>query len=285
MTHAQSGIIYRFALRGTEAQRAGTRESVASGAALTGSYLALKAAATLIAGFGLLENSPAVIIGAMLIAMLFGPIVGFALGLAGANMPLLGRSLGAGDRRRDRHGDPQPPDRQRDPLPNRTQHPRLVDEAGRWPPRRIYLCVDGLNRCYSRRGHRHGTGPSVDDVRHSVSSPVANPRRRSLPAVSGELRGHRGLAFWGATASLLDPARQVRVMLGEERFATPPQGSWLEQCWRRQRFRSHQPSLWEQWILKHEARRGGRPAAGDKTGQTQRQARPHSTPAPSACRG
>lgn len=93
MTHAQSGIISRFALRGTEAQRASTRESVASGAALTGSYLALNAAATLIAGFGLLENSPAVIIGAMLIAMLFGPIVGFALGLAEANMPLLGRSL------------------------------------------------------------------------------------------------------------------------------------------------------------------------------------------------
>ena len=45
------------------------------------------------AGLGLLRNSPAVIIGAMLIAMLFGPIVGIALGLAEANIPLLGRSL------------------------------------------------------------------------------------------------------------------------------------------------------------------------------------------------
>jgi uncharacterized hydrophobic protein (TIGR00271 family) len=50
-------------------------------------------AAALIAGFGLMENSPAVIIGAMLIAMLYGPIVGIALGLAEANLGLLSRSL------------------------------------------------------------------------------------------------------------------------------------------------------------------------------------------------
>jgi uncharacterized hydrophobic protein (TIGR00271 family) len=53
----------------------------------------MNAAAALIAGFGLLQNSPAVIIGAMLIAMLYGPIVGIALGLAEANLSLLGRSL------------------------------------------------------------------------------------------------------------------------------------------------------------------------------------------------
>jgi uncharacterized hydrophobic protein (TIGR00271 family) len=66
---------------------------VASGAALNGSYLAMNLAAALIAGFGLIENSPAVIIGAMLIAMLYGPIVGIALGLAEANLQLLGRSF------------------------------------------------------------------------------------------------------------------------------------------------------------------------------------------------
>jgi hypothetical protein len=55
--------------------------------------LAMNAASTLIAGFGLLENSPAVIIGAMLIAMLFGPILGIALGLAEADMRLVGRSF------------------------------------------------------------------------------------------------------------------------------------------------------------------------------------------------
>ena len=83
----------KLRLQITEAQRIAVRESVSSGAALTGAYLMMNAAATLIAGFGLLENSPAVIIGAMLIAMLFGPIVGVALGLAEANLPLLGRSL------------------------------------------------------------------------------------------------------------------------------------------------------------------------------------------------
>src|SRR5271166_5201502 len=60
---------------------------------MTGAYLGMNAAATLIAGFGLFETSPAVIIGAMLIAMLFGPIVGIALGLAEADMQLLGRSV------------------------------------------------------------------------------------------------------------------------------------------------------------------------------------------------
>jgi len=53
----------------------------------------MNGAATLLAGFGLLQNSPAVIIGAMLVAMLYGPIVGVALALAEANLPLLARSL------------------------------------------------------------------------------------------------------------------------------------------------------------------------------------------------
>jgi uncharacterized hydrophobic protein (TIGR00271 family) len=76
-----------------EAKRGAVRELVSSGAALNGSYLAMNLAAALIAGFGLLENSPAVIIGAMLIAMLYGPIVGIALGLAEANLTLLRRAL------------------------------------------------------------------------------------------------------------------------------------------------------------------------------------------------
>ena len=84
-----------FSFRRDEAQRSATRELVASGSGLTGPYLAMNAAATLLAGFGLLQNSPAVIIGAMLVAMLYGPLVGIALGLAEANLPLLGRSLRA----------------------------------------------------------------------------------------------------------------------------------------------------------------------------------------------
>src|SRR5260370_41925968 len=76
-----------------EARRAAIRESVIAGAALNVPYLAMNVAAALIAGFGLMENSPAVIIGAMLIAMLFGPIVGIAMALAETDLRLLGRSL------------------------------------------------------------------------------------------------------------------------------------------------------------------------------------------------
>jgi uncharacterized hydrophobic protein (TIGR00271 family) len=87
------GWIPRFQFRRNEAQRSATRESVNASSTLTGSYLAMNAAAALIAALGLLQNSPAVIIGAMLIAMLFGPIMGIALGLAEGNLPLLGRSF------------------------------------------------------------------------------------------------------------------------------------------------------------------------------------------------
>jgi len=53
-----------------------------------------------------------------------------------------------------------------------------------------------------------------------------------------------GLAFWVQRPRYWTLQRQVRVMLGEE--VTAPRGSWLEQCWRLQRFRSHQPSPWEE---------------------------------------
>jgi len=91
--NAQSSLLSRIIPQVIEAKRAPIRESVGSGAALTGAYLAMNLAAALIAGFGLIENSPAVIIGAMLIAMLYGPIVGIALGLAEANLHLLRAAL------------------------------------------------------------------------------------------------------------------------------------------------------------------------------------------------
>jgi uncharacterized hydrophobic protein (TIGR00271 family) len=80
-------------LQTIETRRATIRKSVTDGAALTSHYLAMNVAAAFIAGFGLMENSPAVIIGAMLIAMLYGPILGIALGLAEADLHLLGRAL------------------------------------------------------------------------------------------------------------------------------------------------------------------------------------------------
>jgi uncharacterized hydrophobic protein (TIGR00271 family) len=80
-------------VRSSEAQRSATREAVTAVSALTAASLAMNAAATVMAGLGLLENSVTIIIGAMLIAMLFGPIVGIALGLAEGNLSLLTRSF------------------------------------------------------------------------------------------------------------------------------------------------------------------------------------------------
>jgi hypothetical protein len=85
-----------------------------------------------------------------------------------------------------------------------------------------------------------------------------------------------GLAFWVQRPRYWTLQRQVRVMEAEDLLGTPPRGRWLEQCWRRQRFRSHQPSPWEEWILKHEAKRRGRPAARGKPGRPD--ARPVAVP-------
>src|SRR6516164_1126995 len=52
----QSVFVSRFGFGRDEAHRSATRESVASASALTGLYLAMNAAATLLAGFGLLQN-------------------------------------------------------------------------------------------------------------------------------------------------------------------------------------------------------------------------------------
>ena len=62
--------------------RAETKLAVADNARLSVGYFVMNAAATLIAGYGLLANSEAVVIGAMLIAMLYGPILGIGLALA-----------------------------------------------------------------------------------------------------------------------------------------------------------------------------------------------------------
>ena len=91
--NAGDDSVSKFNPQLNEDQRSAVHEAIASGAMLTASYVAMNVAAALIAGLGLIENSPATIIGAMLIAMLYGPIVGIGLGLAEANLQLLGRSL------------------------------------------------------------------------------------------------------------------------------------------------------------------------------------------------
>jgi uncharacterized hydrophobic protein (TIGR00271 family) len=70
------------------------RESFIEGARLTRGFLFMNGLAATIASYGLLANSPAVVIGAMIIALLLGPISGVALALVDGEWRLLFSSLG-----------------------------------------------------------------------------------------------------------------------------------------------------------------------------------------------
>ena len=74
-------------------QNESIRADIKSGAELNLPYLAMNILAATIASYGLFVNSPAVIIGAMLIAMLLGPITGISLALVESDMQLLGRGF------------------------------------------------------------------------------------------------------------------------------------------------------------------------------------------------
>ncbi len=69
------------------------RKSIHDNASLSSSYLLMNALATIVACYGLLANSTAVVIGAMVIATLLGPITGIALGLVDGNNRLLRDAL------------------------------------------------------------------------------------------------------------------------------------------------------------------------------------------------
>jgi uncharacterized hydrophobic protein (TIGR00271 family) len=69
------------------------RERVAEISTPHGAFYLLVTLSTTIAAFGLLANSTAVVIGAMLVAPLMGPIFGIGLGLATGDTDLLGRSV------------------------------------------------------------------------------------------------------------------------------------------------------------------------------------------------
>ena len=73
--------------------KANVRESIRAGAELNGAFLLMNTLAATIACYGLFANSPAVIIGAMIVAMLLGPITGVALSLVDSNLRLLRQSL------------------------------------------------------------------------------------------------------------------------------------------------------------------------------------------------
>lgn len=70
-------------------------DEITEGSSPTPTYFVLLGLATLIAGFGLIANSPAVVIGAMLVSPLMTPMFGVAVGLTRGNLPLIGRALGA----------------------------------------------------------------------------------------------------------------------------------------------------------------------------------------------
>lgn len=71
------------------------RRNIASAAFFSSPYVIMNALATVVAGYGMLANSAAVVIGAMIIAMLLGPIMGLALAMVDGDVKLLRRALAA----------------------------------------------------------------------------------------------------------------------------------------------------------------------------------------------
>lgn len=71
------------------------REDIAIGSIPKMTYHLLLSISVLIAGFGLVTNSPAVVIGAMLVSPLMTPIFGISLGLVQGNLTLLRRAAAA----------------------------------------------------------------------------------------------------------------------------------------------------------------------------------------------
>lgn len=69
------------------------RDHIREDASFTYAHLLMNALAATIASYGLFANSPAVVIGAMLVAMLMGPIVGVSLALVDSDARILLKSL------------------------------------------------------------------------------------------------------------------------------------------------------------------------------------------------
>lgn len=69
------------------------RKSIQSNAAFDFPYVTMNALAAVIATYGLLADSTAVVIGAMIVAMLLGPLMGIAMALVDANNRLLKEAM------------------------------------------------------------------------------------------------------------------------------------------------------------------------------------------------
>lgn len=76
-----------------ESPRAAVARAVIDGARFSLQGSAMNVLATVIACYGLLANSPAVVIGAMIVAVLLSPIMGVSLGLAESSHGVIARSL------------------------------------------------------------------------------------------------------------------------------------------------------------------------------------------------
>ena len=76
-----------------DAWKEAVRENIRQGAELNTAFVSMNALAATIATYGLFANSPAIIIGAMIVALLLGPIAGIALALVDSDLRLLQRSL------------------------------------------------------------------------------------------------------------------------------------------------------------------------------------------------
>jgi len=71
----------------------GLRRSIALGSVFNSPYVVMNALATVVAAYGLLANSTAVVIGAMIVAMLLNPILGISMAIAESDHQLVKTSL------------------------------------------------------------------------------------------------------------------------------------------------------------------------------------------------
>lgn len=92
-TEVKNFFIRNFDVRNEKENELDTIESIKKGVEFKGTNLWVLIFATFVASLGLNTNSTAVIIGAMLISPLMGPIMGFGLGLGIANFELIKRSF------------------------------------------------------------------------------------------------------------------------------------------------------------------------------------------------
>ncbi|MEO8084186.1 MAG: TIGR00341 family protein [Ardenticatenales bacterium] len=76
-------------------ERQAIRSRISQDASLSRPFVVMNILATIVGSYGLLADSTAVVIGAMLIALLLGPIIGIALGVVDGDRTLLQRALRA----------------------------------------------------------------------------------------------------------------------------------------------------------------------------------------------